>query len=66
MSIGQLHERVDVLRRCELAEVSFEAVESLLCANGMVRSYDSTALYVDCYGSNSAVPRVEVKVEFVY
>jgi len=66
MPIGQLHERADVIRRCKLAEVPFEAVEFLLCANGMVQSYDSTAPDVDCYCSNFDILRVEVKVEFVY
>jgi len=36
MPIGQLHERDDVLRRCELINLSFKQVESMLVDNGML------------------------------
>jgi len=35
LPIGQLHQRSDVIRRCKLAEVPFEAIELELVRNGM-------------------------------
>jgi len=43
MPIGQLHERADVIRRCELAEVPFEAIELELLQNGMIWQASSQA-----------------------
>jgi len=48
MPIGQLHKRADVLRRCELAEVSFEEIESVLCTNGMILMSELGENYGNC------------------